>query len=48
MGHELHDFAGDPAQDAPQAGPSWASRRWPITDAAAGDDLTRALDPMAL
>jgi 2-oxoglutarate dehydrogenase E1 component len=48
MGHELHEFAADPAQDEPQAGPSWASKRWPVLDAAAGDDLTRALDPMAL
>jgi len=48
MGHELHDFDADPAQDEPQRGPSWASPRWPVTDAAAGDDLTRALDPMAL
>jgi 2-oxoglutarate dehydrogenase E1 component len=48
MGHELHDFDADPAQDEPQPGPSWASPRWPVTDAAAGDDLTRALDPMAL
>ncbi len=48
MGHELHDFDNDPAQDGPQPGPSWASKRWPVNDAAAGDDLTRALDPMAL
>ncbi len=48
MGHELHEFASDPAQDEPQPGPSWASKRWPVTDAASGDDLTRALDPMAL
>ena len=48
MGHELHEFDVDPAQDGPQQGPSWASPRWPVIDAAAGDDLTRALDPMAL
>ncbi len=48
MGHELHEFALDPAQEGPQPGPSWASPRWPVTDAAAGDDLTRALDPLAL
>ncbi|MEO0032037.1 MAG: hypothetical protein RIS94_1795 [Pseudomonadota bacterium] len=48
MGQEVHEFEIDPAQDAPQQGPSWASKRWPIMDAAAGDDLTRALDPMAL
>ncbi len=48
MGHELHDFDTDPAQDGPQSGPSWASKRWPVNDAASGDELTRALDPMAL
>ncbi len=48
MGHELHDFDVDPAQDAPQQGPSWQSNRWPISDAFAGDDLTRALDPMTI
>jgi 2-oxoglutarate dehydrogenase E1 component len=48
MGQDMHHFDRDPAQDEPQAGPSWASARWPVTDAGAGDDLTRALDPMAL
>ncbi|GHC92283.1 2-oxoglutarate dehydrogenase E1 component [Novosphingobium pokkalii] len=48
MGQDVHEFEVDPAQDAPQQGPSWQSPRWPITDALAGDDLTRALDPMAL
>ena len=48
MGQELHEFDLDPAQEGPQPGPSWASKRWPVTDAAAGDELTRALDPMAL
>ncbi|EGD58136.1 alpha-ketoglutarate decarboxylase [Novosphingobium nitrogenifigens DSM 19370] len=38
----------DPSQEGPQPGPSWSSKRWPITDPAAGDELTRALDPMAL
>eukprot|EP01037_Dinobryon_pediforme_P003689 gene3689-3737_t len=45
---DVHQFDRDPAQDEPQAGPSWASARWPVTDAGAGDELTRALDPMAL
>ncbi|WP_225205823.1 2-oxoglutarate dehydrogenase E1 component [Novosphingobium huizhouense] len=48
MGQEVHEFDVDLFQEAPQAGPSWASKRWPIMDAAAGDDLTQALDPMAL
>ena len=48
MGQDTHQFDRDPAQDEPQAGPSWASARWPVTDAGAGDELTRALDPMAL
>ncbi|KUR70302.1 2-oxoglutarate dehydrogenase subunit E1 [Novosphingobium fuchskuhlense] len=48
MGYEERAFEVDPLQEGPQAGPSWASSRWPVTDPAAGDDLTRALDPMAL
>jgi 2-oxoglutarate dehydrogenase E1 component len=52
MGQELHDFTplsgADAAQDEPQAGPSWASKRWPLTDPAADDDLTSALDPLAM
>ncbi|MES2303197.1 MAG: 2-oxoglutarate dehydrogenase E1 component [Pseudomonadota bacterium] len=48
MGQEVHEFDVDPAQDGPQPGPSWASKRWPVTDAAAGDDLTQAMDPMAM
>jgi 2-oxoglutarate dehydrogenase E1 component len=48
MGVEVHEFETDPAQEAPQAGPSWASARWPVNDPAAGDDLTRALDPMTI
>ena len=48
MGSELHDFDIDPSQEGPQPGPSWVNKRWPITDAAAGDDLTQAMDPMAM
>ncbi|WP_068074102.1 2-oxoglutarate dehydrogenase E1 component [Novosphingobium lentum] len=52
MGQELHDFtapeSGNEAQDAPQPGPSWQSARWPLMDAGADDDLTAALDPMAM
>jgi 2-oxoglutarate dehydrogenase E1 component len=47
MGQDVHEFEIDP-QDGPQQGPSWQSKRWPITDALAGDEMTRALDPMAL
>lgn len=48
MGSELHEFDVDPSQEGPQPGPSWASKRWPVTDAFAGDDLTQAMDPMAM
>jgi 2-oxoglutarate dehydrogenase E1 component len=48
MGYEERSFEVDLLQEGPQAGPSWASKRWPVSDPAAGDDLTRALDPMAL
>lgn len=48
MGQELHDFLPDEAQDGPQAGPSWQSKRWPINEPAALDDLTAAMDPMAM
>jgi 2-oxoglutarate dehydrogenase E1 component len=42
MTYDAHDF--DPAE-APQAGPSWQPRGWPLSD---GDDLTAALDPMQM
>ena len=48
MGSEMHEFETDVAQDGPQAGPSWQSSRWPSSDPAAQDDLTRALDPMTI
>ncbi len=48
MGQELHDFLPDAGQDGPQPGPSWQHRSWPITDPAAEDELTAALDPMAM
>ncbi|WP_338467985.1 2-oxoglutarate dehydrogenase E1 component [Novosphingobium sp. ZN18A2] len=44
MGQELHDFL----PDDPQPGPSWQRAKWPLTDAASDDDLTAALDPMAM
>ena len=45
MGNESHDFLPDPAQDAPQAGPSWARANWPRVGGEGEDELTRALDP---
>ena len=42
MGNELHDFL----PDGPQPGPSWQRSNWP--GAIPDDDLTQALDPMAL
>lgn len=44
MGNELHDFM----PDGPQQGPSWQNARWPQVGGAAEDDLTQALDPMAM
>jgi len=44
MGNESHDFL----PDDPQPGPSWQRASWPLTGAGAEDDLTQALDPMAL
>jgi 2-oxoglutarate dehydrogenase E1 component len=47
MGNEPHSFLPELGpQDGPQPGPSWAHRRWPLTDA--GGDLTDALDPTTL
>lgn len=48
MGQELHDFLPDMGQDGPQAGPSWARSNWPQVGGGAEDDLTQALDPLAL
>ncbi|MDE2561381.1 MAG: 2-oxoglutarate dehydrogenase E1 component [Sphingomonadales bacterium] len=48
MGQELHDFLPDAGQDGPQPGPSWQKRVWPPVDPAFEDDLTAALDPMAM
>ena len=48
MGNESHDFLTDPAQEPPQAGPSWARANWPRVGGEAEDDLTRALDPTAM
>ncbi len=48
MGSELHDFLPDQGRDEPQPGPSWKNDRWPLLGEAAEDDLTQALDPMAM
>ena len=48
MGNESHDFLPDMIDGEPQAGPSWQRRNWPLTGPQAEDDLTQALDPMAL
>src|SRR6188768_2485634 len=46
MGNEAQTFLPELGpQDAPQPGPSWASKRWPLDD---GGDLTQALDPTAM
>ena len=44
MGNESFEFY--PAD--PQPGPSWARSTWPLVGGAAEDDLTQALDPMAM
>ena len=44
MGNESHDFF----PEDPQPGPSWQRAGWPLVGGAAEDDLTQALDPMAL
>lgn len=47
MGNESHDFF--PGEDAgPQPGPSWQRANWPLAGGANEDDLTQALDPLAL
>ena len=46
MGNEAQNFLPEfAAQDGPQPGPSWASKRWPLDD---GGDLTQAMDPTAM
>jgi 2-oxoglutarate dehydrogenase E1 component len=48
MGNEVFEFTPAAAPDEPQAGPSWQRQGWPLAGGAADDDLTQALDPMAL
>ncbi|MCL6251732.1 2-oxoglutarate dehydrogenase E1 component [Altererythrobacter sp. KTW20L] len=46
MGNEAQQFLPEiEGQDGPQAGPSWANPRWPLTD---GADLSGAMDPTAM
>jgi 2-oxoglutarate dehydrogenase E1 component len=44
MGSEGHDFF----PDDPQPGPSWQRAGWPLVGGGSEDDLTQALDPLAL
>jgi 2-oxoglutarate dehydrogenase E1 component len=44
MGSENHDFL----PEDPQPGPSWQRAGWPPVGGAAEDDLTQALDPLAM
>ena len=44
MGDESRDFF----PEDPQPGPSWQRANWPQVGGASEDDLTQALDPMAL
>ena len=49
MGNESYDFFADAGQrSGPQAGPSWQRADWPLAGGASEDDLTSALDPLAL
>ena len=44
MGNENFDFY----PEEPQPGPSWQRANWPLAGGAAEDDLTQALDPLAV
>ena len=44
MGNESHDFL----PTDPQPGPSWQRPNWPLTGGGSEDDLTQALDPLAM
>ena len=46
MGNENFDFF--PGDEGPQPGPSWQRANWPLVGGASEDDLTQALDPLAL
>ena len=44
MGNELHEFLPEDTQP----GPSWQRSNWPLAGGGAEDDLTQALDPLAM
>ncbi len=48
MGNESHDFLPGADDLGPQPGPSWQRAGWPLAGGANEDDLTQALDPLAL
>jgi 2-oxoglutarate dehydrogenase E1 component len=48
MGSESFEFLPDALDIGPQPGPSWQRANWPLAGGAAEDDLTQALDPLAL
>ena len=48
MGQELHDFLPAMEPGEAQPGPSWQRPNWPPADLAGEDDLTAALDPLAM
>jgi len=48
MGNESFDFYPDAGDSGPQPGPSWQRANWPLAGGAAEDDLTQALDPLAI
>ncbi|MEY4160189.1 MAG: hypothetical protein RLZZ136_810 [Pseudomonadota bacterium] len=48
MGNESFDFSADAMESGPQPGPSWQRANWPLTGGASEDDLTQALDPLAV
>ena len=48
MGQERHDFLPAMEPGEAQPGPSWQRTGWPLRDAALDDELTAALDPLAI
>ena len=48
MGNETFDFFPGDEASGPQPGPSWQRANWPLVGGAGEDDLTQALDPLAL
>ncbi len=48
MGNESFEFLPDTLDLGPQPGPSWQRAGWPLAGGAFEDDLTQALDPLAL